>query len=262
MPNIIDNLADYSKVSSVGFNPVVTNGLTTYALFGRTLNSSLNNLFNTALPLSVTANVAINSTSGVTVSGIKQLVTPDTPTTNSETIYLVMSVNPTNWTSFISSPFGANPVNSNTATNLNCQNGISGIQANLGLIISGSGASRVCSISAGGSALISADTATQAVIVNPQMYVYKIDMTNLLVTFQNLSQTAASWTNHITLTSGWSRPSIATPFSMGTNGVGGFSNSTNTYHAYVHYNRATIADEDILVYNQMKKIMSTRGVTI
>lgn len=264
MPYITDNLADYSRISSVSFMPTVPSGLTTFALFGRTLNSSLINLANSAAPLSVTLNLGINATSGVTVTNFNQLVTPDVANTGSETIYLVMSVNPTNWASFLCSPFGSNPVNSNTATEINCQNGVAGLQANVGFNISGTPGSRVCSVTAGGLGIISGDTATQAVIVNPQLYMFKIDMANLLVTLQNMSQTAASWTSHIVITSGWTREAITAPYAMGANTAadGAFTNATNMYHAYAHYNRATTSAEDTLISAQLRKIMATRGVSV
>lgn len=265
MPDLFDNIADYSKVAS-GFTPVVAAGLTSYALFGRNLPSSLLNWANPAAPIVDASAVTVGPVSGVTTTSSNSLVLPDAPTVASETIFLVMSVNPTSWSSFIASPFGSNPVNSNTGTAINCQNGIAGLQASIGLIIGGAAGSRVCSVTAGGLAILSGDAATQEVIVLPQLYMLKIDVANLLITMQNMSQVAASWKNTIVMAAGTTRAPQAVSLNYGLQssgaGSGSAVNSSNTYHAYAHYNRATVASEDALVSSQLRKIMATRGITV
>lgn len=263
MSYLFDNLADYSKTPTAGLIPAVTSGLTTYALFGRTLAASLANYANSAAPLTVSVAPTVNAVSGLVTTSPGELVTPDIPTAGSETIYLVMSVNPSSWTSFESFDFGCVPVNTTTGTMIASSNATIGLQANIGLTISGTNASRVASITAGGNALISGDTATQAVISTPQMYMLKLDIGNLLITWQNLSQTASSWKNTIPLTAGTVRPANASPYAMLAAGPSlSALNASNTYHAYVHYSRATTSAEDALVSAQLRKIMATRGVTV
>lgn len=264
MAFVLDNLADYSKTPGASLQPAVPSGITTFALFGRTLAASLNNYINPAAPLTPSAVLSIGTTTGITATATAQLVTPDVPATGSETIFLVMAINPSSWTSFVATPFGSNPVNTTTGTQLGCQHGVAGIQANVGIGPSGTPGSHVISITAGGVAIIDGDTATQAVLMTPQMYMFKIDIPNLLVTVSNLSQPGiASWTKTLVLTSGWVRPVLTQPYTMlcATAGVTSL-NASNTYHAYVHYNRATLASEDALIYAQIKKIMATRGITI
>jgi hypothetical protein len=244
--------------------PAVPSGLTTYALFGRTLAASLVNYANRAAPLTVSATPTVNAVSGLVTTSPGELVMPDAPTMGSETIYFVASINPSSWTSFTCNPFGSVLNNAFFATEIIATNAVVGLQANLGFVTSTGGESNLAHfINAGGTAALGADTATQAVISTPQMYMLKLDLPNLLVTWQNLSQTASSWKITEALPVGTTRPVNTFPYAMLVQGTSaGATNASNTNHAYVHYNRATTAAEDALVTAQLRKIMATRGVTI
>ncbi|AEU37267.1 hypothetical protein [Granulicella mallensis] len=264
MGYINDNLADYSRTPGAILQPAVSFGLTTYALFGRTLEASLVNYANSAAPMTVTTVPTIDAVSGLVTTLPGELVTPDLPSTGSETIYFVASINPSNWASFASNPFGSLLNNSFFATEIIATNEVVGVQANLGFVPTGGGTSNfVRSINAGGSATLGTDTATQAVISNPQMYMLKLDIPNLMVTWQNLSHAASSWKSILAIPAGATRPVNIFPYSMLAQGTGAVaSNGSITNHAYIHYNRATLASEDALIYAQAQRIMAARGITI
>lgn len=264
MGYINDNLADYSATPGAILLPAVSSGLTTYSLFGRTLPASLVNYANRAASMVVTTVPTVNPGSGLVTTLAGELVTPDIPTTGSETIFFITSINPSNWASFSSSPLGSIPSNAFFATAIIASNSVVGLQANLGFVPSGGGtANQTAFINAGGTAALGTDTATQTIISNPQMYMLKLDLLNLLVTWENVSQAGSSWKKTFAISSGSSRPVNTLAYAMLAQGTGqGASNASTTNHAYIHYSRATLASEDTLIVGQVRKIMDTRGIVI
>lgn len=273
MPNIYDSNIDLSNVAS-SFNPAVTAGLTTYALLGKSLQASLNNYAAPSSPLLTSSSgfgfpTIASGVSGASVSGLGQIVLPDAPGVGSETIFLVASINPTNWASFSASPLGiwnGTAGTLNQACYMNASSNLSGVQFTVGYI---NGAGTATGADLGvfvNPGALGATVAEQAIVSTPQLYMLKFDIPNLLVTFENVTQAAligapATVKKTAALTAGSTRPVITSNYEMMGN-VQSPLNAASTIHAYVRYSRATLASEDTLIYSQLQKVMAVRGVTV
>lgn len=277
MPYILDNNIDLSSIATT-FSPAVASGLTTFALLGKSLQASMYNYANPTVPL-LTNSSGISLpliTSGVSGAAVgagnqsAQIILPDIPSTGSETIFAVFSVNPSNWTSFVAEPLGVwngTSAGLGQAFEFSAQNTTSGISCLCGYIDGTSGSPT--SFNKGvfvHSGALGTTTAEQAIISTPQLYKFKFDIPNLLVTWQNVTQASiigapASTTQTLVITAGSSRPVITGKINMlGT--IQAPLNISVTHHIYAHYNRATTTIEDSLIYSQLQTIMTMRGFTI
>lgn len=281
MPYILDNNIDLSNVAT-SLAPAVPSGLTTFALLGKSLQASMYNYANPSAPLMVNPGfgptglpVITPGVSGLTVNGGpnglvgNQVLLPDVPATGSETLFLVFSINPTNWTSFVAETIG---VWNGTAGTLNqacysvAQAATSGVSFSCGYI---NGAGTATSVNMGvfvTSGALSTTLAEQAIVSTPQVYKFKFDIPNLLVTWQNVTQASligapANTTKTTVITAGSTRPVITAPFGMLGN-IQAPLNINVTHHAYLHYSRATTLAEDALIYEQLQTIMAVRGFTV
>lgn len=282
MPNIFDSNIDLSNIAS-SFTPAVTTGLTTYALLGKSLQASLYNYANPSSPLmtnssagptflpSVTPGVSgltVNGGPGPTFEG-GQVILPDAPSVGSETIFFVASTNPSSWAAFVCEFLG---VWNGTAGTLNqafyiqASNQLTGVQCSVGYINGAGTASSISLATWVNTGALGTTSTEQAIVATPQLYMFKFDIPNLLVTFENMTQSsiigAPATTKHTAvLTAGSTRPVITSNINiLGT--IQAPENASVTHHAYLHYNRATLASEDALIYAQLQKIMAVRGFTI
>ncbi|AEU37268.1 hypothetical protein [Granulicella mallensis] len=273
MPSVFDSNIDLSNVAG-SFNPAVTAGLTTFALLGKSLQASLNNYAAPASPLLTSSSgngfpAIASGMSGATVNGIGQLLLPDAPSTDSETIFIVASINPSNWATFNMSPVGIWNGTAGSLTQacyMNAQSTLTGVQFNVGYI-NGSG----MAVTAGMAVRVNAGTLgttppEQAIVSTPQCYMMKFDIPNLLATFKNVTQASligapAATTSTLVLTSGSTRPVITSNYELMGN-IQSPVNAASTIHAFVRYDRATPVSEDALIYAQLQKVMATRGFTI
>lgn len=280
MPAVWDNNIDLSSIGT-SLTPAVPAGLTTMAIFGKSLRASLYNWANPASPLltnsgGVSLPLITPGVSGMTVQGgtgsslvSNQVTTPDLPSVGSETLFLVFAIQPTNWASFVAEAFG---VWNGTAGTLAqacysvAQSATSGVSLSCGYI---NGAGAVSSFNKGvfvTPGALSTTIAEQAIVSTPQVYKFKFDIPNLLVTWQNMTQAGivgapATTTATLAITAGSTRPVITGPYGM-LGGIQAPLNINVVHHAHLRYSRATTLSEDALVYSQLKTIMSVRGFVV
>jgi hypothetical protein len=277
MPAILGSTSDVSAIAT-GLNLAVPSGCTWFSLFGKTLTQSLYNYANPAAPV-VVANgqtPAVSTTSGISVGGsfsggnpaVETLVTPVSPLTTSETLMLVAQWTYSQLTNTRAMPIGNATAPNNYALEWSADAGANQFSAVINATnSSGTPYGFAAGIGALNESIHTGAPNTFAIFAVPQVYFATIDVENQLLTFENMSQANgdATWKNSVPFPSGYALRSNSnlTPYVIPQTAQSASSYVTSmTTHAAAQWSRALSAAERLTAYNQVKAILTKRGVNV
>lgn len=266
---LTDTQLDLSSITGAIFQPVVTSGLKIFSLFGVNLGASLVNMANSAEPWLRNpqgSSPTFLNPSGMQGNHVNNLLAAEPPEAGSETIISVWSCVPTGTlpvSSFASRPLGTGGDFASAGQGLQISVSTGDAVIRLYGATNNGNISMNPGIGASDGFILGQSLQSQTIIATPQCYAAVVDTTTagtITATFENLSQAGVpGWSASTSVQGTRTTPSTSIPYSVP---AADDQNCTTTVYAFAKYNRALSSAETTAVYEQFKRLLANRGVTI